>query len=45
MDPGRGEEGDGGVNGESSKEAYTPPCVKQTTGICCVAQGMQTGAL
>ena len=24
-----GEEGEGGTNGDSNMEAYTPPCVKQ----------------
>ena len=39
------EEGEGGMNGESNREAYALPCVKQIMGICCVTQGMQTGAL
>ena len=39
MDPGRGEEGDGGVNGESSNEAYTPPCVKQDNGNLLCGSG------
>ena len=40
-----GGKGRGGMNGESNMEANTLPCVKQLMGICCVTQGMQTGAL
>ena len=40
------EEGEGEVNGGSSVEAYILTYVRrQPIGICCVAQGTQTGAL
>ena len=43
MDTGVGEEGEGGMNGESSMEAYTLPYVKQIANGNL--QGTQTGAL
>ena len=33
------------VGKESSMEAHTLPHVKQPVGICCVTQGLRTGAL
>ena len=38
------QEGEGGMNRESSIETYTLPCVKQIApvGICCMMQGAQT---
>ena len=40
------EEGEGGTDGESSRETYALPCVKQTAeGIRCVTQGTQIRAL
>ena len=47
MDKGRGKEGAGEMNGESSMEAYTLTYVnRQPLGICCMGiQGTQTGAL
>ena len=46
MDKGRGEEGAGEMNGESSMEAYTLTYVTgQPMGICCMTQGNQTGDL
>ena len=44
MDKGRGEEGEGEMNGESSMEAYTLTYVnRQPMGICCMTQGTQPG--
>ena len=47
MDKGRGEEGVGEMNGESSLEAYNLAYVnREPLGICCVGiQGTQTGVL
>ena len=45
MDKGWGEEGEGGLSGESSTEAYTLTYVKQPMGICWMTQGTQTGLL
>ena len=46
MDKGRGEEGEGEMNGESSMDAYTPTYVnRQPMGICCMTQKTQTRAL
>ena len=43
---GGGEEGEGEMNGENSTEAYTWTHEKQlASGICCMTQGTQTGAL
>ena len=42
MDTGRGEEREGGTDGESSMEAYTLPFVKQPEEICSMTQGTQT---
>ena len=39
-------EGEGGANGDSSMETYKWPHIKQrASGICCMTQGTQTGAL
>ena len=46
MDKCRGKEREGEINGESSVDAYTLTHVnRQPTGICCMTQGTQTGAL
>ena len=38
--------GESGTNGERGMETHTPPYVKQpASGVCCVTQGAQTGAL
>ena len=43
---GKAGEGEGGTNGEGSKETYALSCVKQiAVGICCMSQGAQTIAL
>ena len=44
MDKGGGQEGESGMNGESSMDAYTLTN-RQPMGISCMAQGTQTGAL
>ena len=36
-------EGEGGVNGESSKETYTLPYVKEPVEICCMMQSSTPG--
>ena len=45
MDPGSGEDGESGMNGDRRVETYTLPYVKQIVGICCMTQGTQIGAL
>ena len=41
-----GEEGEGGMSGESSREAYTGTYVNRwPVEMCCITQGTQTGAL
>ena len=46
MDMGGWGEEEGGTNGESCMETYTPPYVKQTAnGNCRMTQGTQTRAL
>ena len=42
---GRGEEGEGSTNEESSMEIYTLPYVKQVVGICCMMQGAKQSTL
>ena len=43
---GGGQDGEGKINGKSSMDAYAPTFVnRQPMGICCMAQGTQTGAL
>ena len=45
-DKGRGDEGEGEMNGESGMEAYIPTYVNRwSMGICCMPQGTQIGAL
>ena len=45
MDKGWGEEGEGEINGESSKDAHTLTDVNSwPRGIRCMTQGIQTGA-
>ena len=46
MDKGRGEEGEGEINGESGTDVYILLYVnRQPMGISCMTQGTQTGAL
>ena len=46
MHKGRGEEGMGEINGESSTDAFILTYVNsQPMGICCMTQGTQMGAL
>ena len=46
MDKGRGEVGEGEINGESSTDAYTLTCVnRQPMGICCRTKGTRTWAV
>ena len=46
MNKGRGEEGEGGINGESSTDACALTHVnRELTGTCCMTQGAQTGDL
>ena len=41
-----GEEGEGEMSGESSREAYTGTYVNRwPVGMCCITQGTQTGTL
>ena len=45
-DKGGGQDGESEMNGESSMDAYAPTFVnRQPMGICCMAQGTQTGTL
>ena len=44
-DKGKGEEGEGEMNGESGMEICTLPYVKQPIRVCCMTQGTQTRAL
>ena len=45
MDAVAGEEGEGEMYGEKNTEIYSIMCKTQKTGICCMTQGTQTGAL
>ena len=45
MDKVGGEKGKGEMDGESNIEIYNTMCKAKLMGICCMAQGTQTGSV